>query len=209
MMTEAARPDSRGAALAPNGRGLIDAERPRTRFALANYTEQHYGDTTIAYYTLLISQGAREGVKVISYNESRVIINFPLGQVVHVHKSPVERAFQPLSWRPTCHHRIQCELINSAWAPLTGKHPVRAIGGAGHSHLSPGRRHGRPPGKKLTPMERVRGGLHEAVFTGETRSSNINSGKPADATGHRGSIVYHRWPNLTCTCLGRATTFIR
>lgn len=95
MMTEAARPDSRGAALAPDGRGFL--EKPRTRFDLANYTEQHHGDTTIACYTLLISQGTREGVKVISYNESRVIIKFPAGlKVVHVHKSPSWNApFQP------------------------------------------------------------------------------------------------------------------
>lgn len=97
MMTEAARPDSRGAALAPDGSGFIDAERPRTRFDLANYTEQHHGDTTIACYTLLISQGTRQGVKVISYNESRVIVKFPAGlKVVHVHKSPSWNApFQP------------------------------------------------------------------------------------------------------------------
>jgi hypothetical protein len=100
MMTEAARPDSTGAALtplAPDSSGLTT--KPRTRFDLANYTEQHYGDTAIACYTLLISQGTPAGVKVLSYNESRVIIKFPAGpKVVHVHKSPSWNApFQPTS----------------------------------------------------------------------------------------------------------------
>lgn len=97
MMTEAARLGAApltGSALAEADH---PAERPRTRFDLANYSEQHYGDTAIACYTLLISQSTPAGVKVISYNESRVIVKFPDGlKVVHVHKSPAWNApFQP------------------------------------------------------------------------------------------------------------------
>ncbi len=106
MMTEAARAGATplsGAALAQAGGEPRPAEtlRARRRFDLANYAEQHYGDgpaaVTIASYTLLISHSAAAGVKVISYNESRVIIKFPDGlKVVHVHKSPSWNApFQP------------------------------------------------------------------------------------------------------------------
>jgi hypothetical protein len=100
MMTEAARLGAApltGAALAKDSNDPRPTERPRTRFDLANYAEQHYGDTTIACYTLLISQSAPAGVKVVSYNESRVIVKFPDGlKVVHVHKSPSWNApFQP------------------------------------------------------------------------------------------------------------------
>jgi hypothetical protein len=87
MMTEAARPDTTGSALAPDGPAL--KEKPRTRFDLANYCEQRYGDTAIASYTMLIQQGTPGGVVVRSYNESRVIVKFADGwKVVHVHKSP-------------------------------------------------------------------------------------------------------------------------
>jgi hypothetical protein len=95
MMTEAARPDTTGAALAPDGSAL--KEKPRTRFDLAHYSEQRYGDTAIASYTMLLQRGTSSGVKVISYNESRVVVKFPDGlKVVHVHKSPAWNApFQP------------------------------------------------------------------------------------------------------------------
>lgn len=97
MMTESVRLNATplaGAALEGADR---PTERPRTRFDFANYSEQHYGDTAIACYTLLISQSTPAGVKVISYNESRVIVKLPDGlKVVHVHKSPAWNApFQP------------------------------------------------------------------------------------------------------------------
>jgi hypothetical protein len=102
MMTEAGRLGATplsGSTLASEHREPppADAERPRSRFDLANYAEQHYGDTTIATYTLLISQSTSTGVKVISYNESRILIKFPDGlKIVHVHKSPSWNApFQP------------------------------------------------------------------------------------------------------------------
>ncbi len=102
MMTEAGRLGATpltGEALAAAGAGgrPRPTERPRTRFDLANYAEQRYGDAAVASYTLLISQSTSSGVKVISYNESRVIVKFPDGlKVVHVHKSPAWNApFQP------------------------------------------------------------------------------------------------------------------
>jgi hypothetical protein len=102
MITEAAR----GGAAPMTGMALATTERsaaphhhepPRTRFDLANYREQRYGDTAIVSYTLLISQSSPHGVLVRNYNESRVIIKFPEGwRVVHVHKSPAWHApFQP------------------------------------------------------------------------------------------------------------------
>lgn len=93
MITEAAR----GHAAPMTGQALATErsatphthEPPRTRFDLANYHEQLYGDTAIASYTLLVTQSSSHGVSVRSYNESRVIVKFPAGwQVVHVHKSP-------------------------------------------------------------------------------------------------------------------------
>jgi hypothetical protein len=104
MMTEAAQSGATpltGMALASESGGSrhpeLRDERPRTRFDLANYAEQRYGDTTIASYTLLISQSTPNGVVVHSYNESRVMVKFPEGwKVVHVHKSPGWNApFQP------------------------------------------------------------------------------------------------------------------
>ena len=100
MMTEAMRGGTTpltGASLASAGERPPSAERPRTRFDLANYAEQRYGDTAIASYTMLISQSTERGVVVRSYNESRVIVKFPDGwRVVHVHKSPSWNApFQP------------------------------------------------------------------------------------------------------------------
>jgi hypothetical protein len=95
QMTEAARSDTTGSPLVPDREGL--SQKPRTRFDLAHYAEQRYGDTVIASYTLLISQGTERGVVVRSYNESRVMVKFGDGwKVVHVHKSPSWNApFQP------------------------------------------------------------------------------------------------------------------
>lgn len=60
-----------------------------TRFDLANLSIQQYGETAVACYTLLISTALSEGVRVVSHNETRVILK-QAGQwkVVHVHKSP-------------------------------------------------------------------------------------------------------------------------
>jgi hypothetical protein len=59
------------------------------RFDLANLHIQRYDDTAIACYTLLISAGLPEGVRVTAHNESRVLIRQDgLWKVVHVHKSP-------------------------------------------------------------------------------------------------------------------------
>ena len=64
-----------------------------TRFDLSNLHIQHYGDTAIASYTLLISTASPDGVKVASHNESRVMINLNgTWKVVHVHKSPAWQA---------------------------------------------------------------------------------------------------------------------
>jgi hypothetical protein len=95
QMTEAARSDTTSSPLVPDREGL--PQKPRTRFDLAHYAEQRYGDTVIASYTLLISQGTERGVVVRSYNESRVMVKFGDGwKVVHVHKSPSWNApFQP------------------------------------------------------------------------------------------------------------------
>ena len=97
MMKEAQREDSRGIALDPSpGDGDAD-QRVHTRFDLANYKEQIYGDTAVCSYTLLISKGTPSGVEVISYNESRVFTRIEGNwRVVHVHKSPSWNApFQP------------------------------------------------------------------------------------------------------------------
>lgn len=94
ILSEAGRADSTAAPLvvAPGA-----TEKPRTRFDLANYAEQVYGDTAICSYTLLLSQATSQGVRVLSYHESRVIHRFAEGyKVVHVHKSPAWSApFQP------------------------------------------------------------------------------------------------------------------
>jgi hypothetical protein len=89
MMSEAARDDTAGMALDPNPQSTEPTGKDRVRFDLANYHEQRYGDTAICSYTLLISKGAPEGVTVLSYNESRVIIQMEgEWKIVHVHKSP-------------------------------------------------------------------------------------------------------------------------
>jgi len=60
-----------------------------TRMDLANLNIQRYGDTAIASYTLLVSSGTPQGVKVVAHNESRVIVKLDgAWKVVHVHKSP-------------------------------------------------------------------------------------------------------------------------
>ncbi|MEJ2011580.1 MAG: hypothetical protein P8X64_05065 [Anaerolineales bacterium] len=97
MMREAARPDTAGVALDPQATGGVPEDKGRMRFDLADYHEQRYGDTAICSYTLLISRGTSSGVKVISYNESRVLVQSEgAWRVVHVHKSPSWNApFQP------------------------------------------------------------------------------------------------------------------
>jgi Calcium/calmodulin dependent protein kinase II association domain len=97
MLAEAGREDSAALALEPSAHTSNPVEDERVRFDLANYREQVYGDTAICSYTMLISRGTRSGVRVTSYNESRVLIRFEAGwRVVHVHKSPSWSApFQP------------------------------------------------------------------------------------------------------------------
>ncbi len=68
-------------------------ETGKTRFDLSNLHIQRYGDTAIASYTLLISTSSKDGVKVASHNESRVIVKIDGNwKVVHVHKSPAYSA---------------------------------------------------------------------------------------------------------------------
>jgi hypothetical protein len=101
MMTESARPDSSGIALDPQPPPDTRPEdKSRLRFDLANYHEQRYGGTAICSYTLLISRGTASGVRVQSYNESRVLVRRGgEWRVVHVHKSPSWNApFQPPAW---------------------------------------------------------------------------------------------------------------
>ena len=83
MMTESAR---RGAVF---GEESDPDEKSTTRLDLSNLKIQHYGDTAIASYTMMLSTGLATGVKVVTHNESRVMIKSE-GQwkVVHVHKSP-------------------------------------------------------------------------------------------------------------------------
>jgi hypothetical protein len=97
MLAEASREDTAGMALDPMPDGDQPEAKARIRFDLANYHEQRYADTVICSYTLLISKGSVEGVKVLSYNESRVLIKLAEEwKVVHVHKSPSWNApFQP------------------------------------------------------------------------------------------------------------------
>lgn len=64
-----------------------------TRMDLANLHIQRYGDTAIASYTLLVSSGTPQGVRVVAHNESRVIVKLDGNwKVVHVHKSPAYRS---------------------------------------------------------------------------------------------------------------------
>lgn len=78
----------RGTVFGADGKG-----KSTTRFDLSNLHIQRYGDTAIASYTLLISTGTAEGVKVASHNESRVMVKLNgVWKVVHVHKSPAWQA---------------------------------------------------------------------------------------------------------------------
>lgn len=97
MMSEAGREDSASMALDPSPDIVRPEDKARIRFDLANYHEQRYGDTAICSYTMLISKGTPDGVKVLSYNESRVLVLMDGDwKVVHVHKSPSWNApFQP------------------------------------------------------------------------------------------------------------------
>ena len=67
-----------------------DEKEPQlSRFDLANLHIQRYGDTAIASYTLLNSDGSSQGVRVAAHNESRVMVKQDgAWKVVHVHKSP-------------------------------------------------------------------------------------------------------------------------
>jgi hypothetical protein len=63
--------------------------KAETRFDLANLSIQRYGDSAVASYTLLVSTSLPEGVRVVSHNETRVIVRQDgKWKVVHVHKSP-------------------------------------------------------------------------------------------------------------------------
>jgi hypothetical protein len=97
MMTESGRSDTAGMALDPHPSGAAPEDKTRVRFDLANYHEQRYGDTAICSYTMMISKGTASGVKVQSYNESRVLVKIGgAWKVVHVHKSPSWNApYQP------------------------------------------------------------------------------------------------------------------
>lgn len=97
MMEESARDDTAGVALDPHPSEGTPDDKERLRFDLSNYCEQIYDNTAICSYTLLISKGTSSGVKVISYNESRVLVKIKGDwKVVHVHKSPSWKApFQP------------------------------------------------------------------------------------------------------------------
>jgi hypothetical protein len=98
IMQEISRDDTAGLALDPQP--VLDAapaEKERLHYELANYRQQAYGDTAICSYTILIARGSRSGVRVSSYNESRVMVRLD-GEwlVAHVHKSPAWKApFQP------------------------------------------------------------------------------------------------------------------
>jgi hypothetical protein len=97
MLEESANEDTATMALDPAPDERREAGRSRARFDLSNYKEQRYGDSAVCSYTMLISQATEQGVKVLSYNESRVIVRLDgEWRVVHVHKSPAWPApFQP------------------------------------------------------------------------------------------------------------------
>ena len=87
MMQENAR---QGSVFGAEASAPVDkVDTAHVRFDLANLHIQTYADTAIASYTLLVSSGGREGVKVAAHNESRVIVKLNgRWKVVHVHKSP-------------------------------------------------------------------------------------------------------------------------
>lgn len=97
MMSEASRDNTAGLALDPHPSDGAPGKETRVHFELANYREQVYAGAAICSYTLLISRGSESGVRVFSYNESRVFIKHDdVWKVVHVHKSPSWKApFQP------------------------------------------------------------------------------------------------------------------
>lgn len=97
MMSEAGRADTAAMALDPDPHGGSPGDKARVRYDLANYCEQDYGDAAVCSYTMLLSKGTAAGVKVVSYNESRVFVRIEGDwKVVHVHKSPAWHApFQP------------------------------------------------------------------------------------------------------------------
>ena len=83
MMTENAK---RGTVF---GEETDPGKKTKTRLDLANLHIQRYGNTAIASYTMMISTGLPDGIKVVTHNESRVMIKRKGDwQVVHVHKSP-------------------------------------------------------------------------------------------------------------------------
>jgi hypothetical protein len=102
MMQESSRPDTAGVTLDPLAAGGAPGDKSRMRFDLAGYHEQRYGDTVICSYTMLISRGTAAGVRMISYNESRVLVRMEGNwKVVHVHKSPSWNApFQAPEFSP-------------------------------------------------------------------------------------------------------------
>jgi ketosteroid isomerase-like protein len=69
--------------------GSDASQKAESRFDLSNLSIQRYGDAAIASYTMLVSTALPDGVRVVSHNESRVMVK-QAGQwkVVHVHKSP-------------------------------------------------------------------------------------------------------------------------
>jgi hypothetical protein len=70
-----------------------EGEPAPTRFDLSNLHIQHYENTAIASYTLLVSTATPQGVKVASHNETRVMVKIDGSwKVVHVHKSPAYAA---------------------------------------------------------------------------------------------------------------------
>ncbi len=92
MQTNASRGSVFGAVAPESGRGAT-GEPAITRFDLANLRIQRFADCAIASYTLLISTAAGQGVKVVSHNETRVIVKIDGNwKVVHVHKSPAYAA---------------------------------------------------------------------------------------------------------------------
>ncbi|MGA9531226.1 MAG: hypothetical protein WBR18_00770 [Anaerolineales bacterium] len=89
MLAESQREDSAGIALDPAGEPKGQSLSEHTRYDLANYRQQRYGDTVICSYTMLLSSSSERGVRVKSYNESRVIVKVDgAWKVAHVHKSP-------------------------------------------------------------------------------------------------------------------------
>jgi ketosteroid isomerase-like protein len=88
MMAEAAR---RGTVFGTDD-GESD-EETNTRFDLSNLKIQTFDNCAIVSYTLLISTGSSQGVKVASHNETRVMVKIEgEWKVVHVHKSPAWQA---------------------------------------------------------------------------------------------------------------------